>query len=143
MVIAGLEIGLFERSEFFRFPCDSHFFRGAAGQHKGCLFFWFVFFDSRHPCRSPFGRLRRPNSFLMNLWANKENELALRRNYAFGSFSLFKLIFRSRESGACVPKPLTTQGHPMCWPAASLRCSVYLGIGQNSLRSDTDQSLSR
>ena len=36
MVISGLEIGMFERSEFFRLPCDNHFCRGVAGQHKGC-----------------------------------------------------------------------------------------------------------
>jgi hypothetical protein len=36
MVISGLEIGMSERSEFFRFPGDNHFYRGAAGQHMGC-----------------------------------------------------------------------------------------------------------
>jgi len=34
-----------------------------------------------------------------------------------------------------MPNSLTTQGHPLCWPAASLRCSIYLTSGQNSLRS--------
>jgi len=57
MVIAGSEIGIFERSEFFRFPCDGHFFRGAAGQHKGCLFFWFVFFGQTKKMNSPLGEI--------------------------------------------------------------------------------------
>jgi len=39
MVISGLEIGMSEHSEFFRFPWDNHFYRGAAGQHMGALFF--------------------------------------------------------------------------------------------------------
>ncbi|PTB82665.1 hypothetical protein C9933_01270 [Methylophaga nitratireducenticrescens] len=57
MVISGLEIEMFERSEFFRFPCDGHFFRGAAGQHKGCLFFWFIFFGHAKKMNSPSGEI--------------------------------------------------------------------------------------
>jgi len=56
---------------------------------------------------------------------------------------LTRLFRLNVESGECVPIPLTTPGHPMCWPAAPLRCSLCLAYGQNSLRSNTGRPLSR
>jgi hypothetical protein len=53
MVISGLEIGMSEHSEFFRFPWDNHFYRGAAGQHMGCLFLWFVSFGQTKEMNAP------------------------------------------------------------------------------------------
>ncbi len=96
--LSGLETYLFELSEFGESPWQKTQRSEAAGQHKGCLFFWFVFFGQTKKMNSPH-RAKFSAKNILICWG-LHTQPKLRADYALFPFNDFRICWSSLISSA-------------------------------------------